>query len=270
MKRTDGTPSPYAVGTVERAFSLISTLMEAERPLSLGELIERLGLTKPTVYRLVRTLTDHGVLRQDRGGYVLGPALISIGQAALRATHLPDIGRPYIDRIHEELGETVVMSVLDGEQIVYVERRQAQQILGARGAVGDRLPAYCTSSGHVLLSGLADEEVASRLAGCPFEQFGPKSITSLQELLEQLQEVRERGFAINDQELEVGHRATAVPIRDHADEICAAVSVSVPAARVPVAKLRRYAKETLIPAAEELSRELGASQGDRVERAAAR
>jgi len=269
MTQPDGSPSPYAVGTVERALALISTLMEAERPLSLGELIERMGLTKPTVYRLVRTLAAHGVVRQDSDGYVLGPALISIGQAALRATHLPDIGKPYLDRIREELGETVVMSVLDGSEIVYVERRQAHQILGARGEVGDRLPAYCTSSGHVLLAGRSDEEVAALLAGCEFEQRGPHSITSLPALLERLGEVRRRGFAINDQELEIGHRAAAVPIFDHADAVCAALSVSVPAARVPAAELRRYAKETLLPAAGEFSRDLGASRSSSIAAAGA-
>ena len=261
MTQPDGSPSPYAVGTVERALALITTLAEADRPLGLNELTERLELTKPTVYRLVRTLAAHGVLRQVQGeGYVLGPALISIGQAALSATRLPDIGQPHLERVHAELGETVVMTVLDGDEIVYVARRQAEQILGVRGQIGSRLPAYCTSSGQVLLSGLADDEVAIRLADRELTPRAPNTITSLGELLERLAEVRKRGFAINDQELEIGHRAVAVPIRDHAGEVCAACSVSVPVARVSVAELRRFARDTLIPAAEALSLELGAGE----------
>jgi DNA-binding IclR family transcriptional regulator len=260
MRQADGSASPYAVGTVERAFALITALAEADRPLALNELVATLELSKPTVYRLVRTLVAHGVLRQvPAEGYVLGPALISIGQAALRATRLPEIGQPYLQRVHEELGETVVMSVLDGREIVYVARIQARQILGVRGEIGSRLPAYCTSSGHVLLSGLSDDDVAQLLAEEDMEKLAPNTITTVPRMLERLAEVRKRGYAINDEELEVGHRAVAAPIRDHADQVCASFSVSVPVARVSVTELKRFAKDTLLPATTAMSDELGAS-----------
>jgi IclR family acetate operon transcriptional repressor len=260
MRQADGSASPYAVGTVERAFALITVLADTDRPLALNELVAKLELSKPTVYRLVRTLVAHGVLRQvPSEGYVLGPALISIGQAALRATRLPEIGLPYLQQVHEELGETVVMSVLDGDEIVYVARIQARQILGVRGEIGARLPAYCTSSGQSLLSGLSDEDVRSVLVEAEMERVAPNTITSIDDMLARLEEVRKRGYAINDEELEMGHRAVAVPIRDHADQVCAAFSVSVPVGRVSVTQLKRFAKDTLIPTAAAMSAELGSS-----------
>jgi IclR family pca regulon transcriptional regulator len=252
----------YSVGTVERAFSLLERLAELQRPARLPELTQLMGLSKASVYRLLRTLMELGAVRQVAGeGYTLGPALISVGQSALRATQLPELARPHMDRLHEQLGESIVLSVLDHDEIVYVDRIEAQQILSTRAQVGAKLPAYCTASGQVLLAGLDDSEVVGRLARSDLVAHAPNTLTSVPELLARLEVIRRNGFAINDEELEVGHRAASAPVRDHTDLVAAALSISVPAARVSIDELTRFAREALVPAARALSADLGSSTG---------
>ncbi|MBS1884048.1 MAG: IclR family transcriptional regulator, partial [Actinobacteria bacterium] len=172
---------------------------------------------------------------------------------------LQDIARPRMEALREQLDETIVLTVLDGDEVVYVDRIEADKILIPRTRLGSRLPAYATSTGQVLLSGLDDDEVARRLKDREFEQLAPNTLRDLDELMERLTQVRRRGYAINDEELTVGHRSAAAPIRDRFGAVVAAVSVSVPAARASRAQLTEFATTALVPVAEEISAGLGAA-----------
>jgi IclR family pca regulon transcriptional regulator len=250
--------SPYLLGTVDRAATLLRLLADLDKPVTFTELVEAMGLNKATVYRLVQTLLSSGFLRQaPGGGYTLGPALITLGQAALRETGLPEVAQPHMERLHERLQEVVVLSVLDGQEIVYVARLHASQILSIRGNVGDRLPAYCTSAGQAMLAGLDDEEVRALVVDLP--PAGPKAPSSMKQLLRKLADTRARGYAINDEELAVGHRAAAAPVLDHSNSVVAALSLSVPAARVSRDQVETFAVNALVPTAKQLSVDLGAS-----------
>ncbi len=249
----------YYVETAARTLQILEAIAEIDAPAPLSVIVAKLGWSKPAVYRQVRTLESIGALRQLAGqGYVLGPALIALGQAALRATGLVEIARPHLQRLHDELDETIALTVLDGAEIIYVDRIEADKLLIPRTRVGSRLPAYCTSTGQVLLAALSDDEVRSRLAGCGFEPLGPKTLRSIDELLARLEEIRDKGYAINDEQLTVGHRSAAAPIRDYTGAVVAAVSLSVPTARVSLERLVTCAEEALLPAAHAISRELGA------------
>jgi IclR family transcriptional regulator, pca regulon regulatory protein len=249
----------YNVEAVGRAIELLLEAARLERPVPLRELVERLGWSKPTVYRLLRTLEAHGALRQSSGGgYVPGPAMITVGQAALRAIEVPAIGHRHLERLHGELGETVNMAILAGDEIVIADRIEDRQILGLRLNVGSRLPAYCTSVGQVLLAGLPDDEIARRLADCRFDPLAPRTLRSIQGILQRVDEVRQRGYAINDEELAVGHRAVAAPVVDHEGNTAVAINVSVPVARVTREELVEQMVEPLLRAARAISEELGA------------
>jgi IclR family transcriptional regulator, pca regulon regulatory protein len=249
----------YYVDAAARTLQLLKVVAEIDAPAPLTLLVSRLGWSKPAVYRLVRTLEAVGGLRlHDGKGYVLGPALITLVHAAVRATRLTDIARPHLEDLHEQLDETIVLTVLDGDEVVYVDRVEADKILIPRTRLGSRLPAYATSTGQVLLSGLDDDEVRRRLKGRAFEPLAPNTLRDLDELLERLAEIRRRGYAINDEELAIGHRSVAAPVRDHSGDLVAAVSVSVPAARASRSQLAGFATEALVPAAEAISAGLGA------------
>lgn len=254
----------YRVDAAARAIDLLSALADADAPQRLKDLTDRLGWNKTTVYRLLRTLEERGAVREiPPQGYVLGPRTITIGQAALRALELPQVARPHLQRLHEETGETVNLALLDEDRILIVERVEGKGILGLRLQMGSTLPAYCTSVGLVLLAGLSDEEVRRRLASCAFEPWGPKTIRSMEELLDRLGTVREQGYAINDEELAIGHRAAAAPVWGHDGRVAAAINISVPAAR----RTRRQLVSELVPmlrgSANSISADLGAGPGAR-------
>ena len=249
----------YYVDAAARTLQLLKAVAAVDEPVSLASLVGELGWSKPSVYRLVRTLEAVGGLRmQEDKGYVLGPALITLGQAALRATRLYDIARPHLEALRERLDETIVLTVLDGDEVVYVDRIEADKILIPRTRLGSRLPAYATSTGQVLLSGLEDDEVRRRLKDCKFGPLAPNTLRDIDELIERLAQVRRRGYAINDEELTVGHRSAAAPVRDRFGAVIAAVSVSVPSARASRAQLAEFATGALVPASEEISAGLGA------------
>jgi IclR family pca regulon transcriptional regulator len=253
----------YYVETAARTMQLLLAVAELEGPAPLAAIVAKLGWSKPAVYRLVRTLETVGALRlQDGKGYVLGPALITLGQGALRATRLLEVARPYLEQLHAELEETIVLTVLDGDEVVYVDRIEADKILIPRTRLGSRLPAYSTSTGQVLLAGLGDDEVRRRLADREFEHIAPNTLNSLDALIERLATIRRDGYAVNDEELAVGHRAIAAPLRDYSGAVVAAVSVSVPSARISRKELTQHATRSLLPAARKISVGLGADPGE--------
>lgn len=246
----------YHVDLVWRTIVALRYLATRDRPASLAELTSDLGWSKATVYRMIRTLETAGAVRQiDGAGYLLGPALIPVGQAALRALKLPDLARPHLQWLHDAVHETSNLAVLDDREILIVARVEDRQILGIRLEVGSRLPAYCTSVGHVLLAGLSDAEIARRFEGETFAAHGPQTISSLARLLDRLAEVREQGYALNDEELAVGHRAVAAPVVDWNGEVIAAINVSVPAARISSDEMR----DRVVPLLREAARAIGRS-----------
>lgn len=250
----------YFVETAARAIAMLRAVEEMRgAPASLADLVAKLGWSKPTTYRFVRTLDAIGALRQvDGKGYVLGPALITLGLAALRGTRVPDIAHPYIVRLSETTGETVFLSILDDTEVVYLDRIDSAEILlRARLEVGSRLPAFVTSSGKVLLAALTEQEVRNRHVDCRFGKFGPKAVRSVEELLASLTVVRKLGYAVTQDELTLGHASVAVPIRDHTGATSAAIGISGSLARLSDARVVELATNHLIPVAGAVSAALG-------------
>lgn len=251
----------YYVESVGRAVQLLTEISRAERAVTLTELVELLGWNKASVYRFLRTLEAYGVVRKvDDRKYVLGPLLITLGQQALQSLDLPGIARPHLESLHADLGETANVAILDGDEIVYIARVEGSHILGAKLGIGARLPAYCTSMGQVLLADLADDTVRRLLRRRTFERHGPNTLTSLEALLERLELVRRRGFALNDEELAAGHRAAGAAIRDYSGRVVAGVNISVAAARVSRQEMISRIVPRLLQAAEAISADLGASR----------
>jgi IclR family pca regulon transcriptional regulator len=249
----------YQVDTAVRTLALLEVVADMGKPVALNDLVAKLGWTKPSVYRLLRTLESVGALRRTDGKhYVLGPKLIVLGQSALRATGLAEIARAKMEELQEEIGETIVLSTLDYRDVVVLDRVEANEILRPNYQFGDRLPAYCTSSGRVLMSDLPDAEIRERLAGVEFEALGARTPQSLDEVVKRMRRAREQGYSINDEELTRGHRSVAAPIRDHTGSVVASMSVSVPSVRVSVDELEMIAAQYLVPGVEAVSARLAA------------
>ena len=226
------------VQSLERGLLVIRALA-APQPQALSEVARATGLSRAAARRFLLTLEDLGYVRQTRGRFTLTPRVLELGYAYLSSLTLPEVAQPHLERLVEQVHESSSVSVLDGDDVVYVARVPTRRIMSVTISVGTRFPAYATSMGRVLLSGAPDEQVDATLSRADLRKLTGHTITSTDVLREAIWQVRRQGYAIVDQELEVGLRSIAVPIRDPAGAVVAAVNLSTQASRTTVADMKR-------------------------------
>ena len=219
--------------SLERGLSILSSFKSARPLLGVSELSREIGLSRSTTHRYVATLAALGYLEQDEvtRRYRLGPRVLDLGFSAINSMELREVSVPHLQRLSDETGHTVNMAILDGADVVYVERcrssRHGQREIDLNLHVGSRLPAYCTSLGKVLLAYLSDAEREAALDGVEFAQRGPNTLTSRSALEAELGQVRSRGLAVNNEELAFGLRSIAAPVHGHSGEAAAAINLAV-------------------------------------------
>lgn len=191
--------------------------------MTLSEIAAQTDLTRATVRRFLHTLIEIGYVRTDGRAFELTPRVLELGFGYLSALSLPEIAQPHLDAFSRETGESSSMSVLDGNDIVYVARAAVRRIMSVSISVGTRFTAYTTSMGRVLL---AATDVALPEA---LERPTPRAISSATDLRAELARVREQGYSLVDQELEIGLISLAVPVKSEAGATIAAINVSVAA-----------------------------------------
>ena len=254
----------YTLSSVRNAARLLCAFSPSETELGVGELARRLGLAKSTVFRLLTTLTAERLVEKNprTGKYRLGLKLYELG--AIVSTHLDlhEAVATYIDDLRNKTGETVHVAILDGDEVVYVERRESPQTLRLWGRVGHRNRAHRTSTGKVLLAHLPPDELDRVLARRPLDAKTPHTITDPEVLKRELERVRRQGWAINVNESEVGVASVAAPIRDASGRVVAAISVAGPTLRFTPQAVQRFIAETTATAAA-----ISARMGYRPERA---
>ena len=224
---------------------------------TLSDLAKATGLPRATVRRCVQTLVELGFAQSTGRQFSLSPKILKLGFAYLSSAPLPRVAQRYLDQISDRLNESSSVSVLEGDEIVYVARASTTRIMAVDLSVGSRLPAFCTSMGRVLLAALPQGEVRARMETVARRSFTPSTITSIEDLLSQLELVRRQQFAVVDQELEIGLRSIAVPVCGGGTRVVAAINVSTQAARVSLEQLRGPVLQILRSAAAELSASLG-------------
>lgn len=246
------------MSSLRNAIRILDTFTAHERELGVSELARRLGLGKSTVHRILATLAaEHLVERSlETGRYRLGIRLYELGALVSSHLDLHEAAALYMDDLRNQTGETVHVAILDGREVVYVERRESPRTLRAFGRIGYRNLAHCTSTGKVLLAGVAEDKLCRLLEGVSLEARTPYSITDRAKLLEELQRVRERGFAMNLNESEIGLASVAAPIRQADAQVVAAISVAGPSARFEGEALRRIIAAT-VETARAISERLG-------------
>ena len=223
------------VQSVEKAIEILHTFGHAEPELGVMELSRRLGLHKSTVSRLLATLERGELLERnpDTGKYRLGVGLIALAGQVVRHADLRTIARPYLEDLAQHCRETANLVVLHGDMCMNVEQfvpadRQVKDI----GWVGRRTPLHATSTGKILLAYAQDGERRRLVERLELHRYTANTITEPGQLLSELERVEERGVAWGLEELEVGLNSVAAPVRDHAQAVVAAVSLSGPAYRV--------------------------------------
>jgi IclR family pca regulon transcriptional regulator len=248
----------HFVQSLERGLAVIRAFGADDPELTLSDVARRTGLTRAAARRFLLTLADLGYVRTDGKQFALTPRVLDLGYAFLSSLTLPEVAEPHLERLVAELRESSSVSVLDGDEIVYVGRVPTSRIMRVAINVGTRFPAYATSMGRVLLAGLGDDERTAYLARAEIRPLTRNAIDNAGELAAELDRVREQGWALVDQELEEGLRSVAAPVRGRDDRVVAAVNVSAHASRTSRDRVRRDLLPPLLATATKIETDLSA------------
>ncbi|MEO8345705.1 MAG: IclR family transcriptional regulator C-terminal domain-containing protein [Betaproteobacteria bacterium] len=245
---------PNFMASLARGIAVIRAFTQQKRRLTISQLSQRTGIPRAAVRRCLYTLAQLGYVNVNEGkDFSLSPRILSLGHAYLSSTPLSSAAQPLLDMVSDILHESSSIALLEGDEILYVARSSTnRRIMSVDLGIGTRLPAYCTSMGRVLLAYLATAEQDAYLDRVKLVRHTPRTITTSDKLRRELEAVRRAGFAIVDQELEIGLRSIAVPVRDQAGAVVAAMNIGTHASRVTLAEMEKSFLPQLAAAANEL------------------
>lgn len=223
---------PRVVRSVARAAALLKALAARGKPMGLGELAQSISISKPATFHLLRTLELEGFVAKGADAtYQLDWGLYELGSAVIRSVDLNRIARIHLDRLAEETGEAVLLGILDGHSVLYLDRGQATESFSMVANVGRRSPLHTNASGKVLLA-YEEQGFITEVLGSELTANTQMTIVNPDELEQQLREARRDGYATCWQEQELGLCSIAVPIFDYTGKVCASMAIAGPAERV--------------------------------------
>lgn len=246
------------IQSVDRAIQIVELFTGSLTELGITEISQMMGLGKSTVYGLVNTLLAAGYLEQnpENKKYRLGLKLFELGSIVQERMDIREIALPYLKKISREFGMTVHMGLYQDWEVIYIDKVDAPNTRIVYSQVGKRAPMYCTGIGKAVLANLKPADIQYILGTQPREKLTPHTKTGEEQILRELEEIRQKGYSVDDEEVEIGLRCVAVPIFDHRKKPVAAISISSAAAvmegmNVPEAA-QRLREDAL-----EISRKLG-------------
>lgn len=213
------------MGGLAKGLTVIESFGTDRPRQSISEVAAVSGLDRATARRCLLTLAHYGYADWDGKYFTLTPRILRLGTACLASMPLPAIVQPALDALSDKVGESTSVSVLDSAEIVYIARAAQRKVMSISLMPGSRLPAYCTSMGRVMLAALPEAEAQSRLAAAPRPARTPFTLTGLGDLMTELRRVRDQGFAMIDQEVEIGLRSIAVPLTNARGQVIAALNI---------------------------------------------
>ena len=252
--------------SLERGLAILSSFHSERALIGVSELSRELELSRSTAHRYVATLAKLGYLQQDADSkrYRLGPKVLDLGFSAINSMDVREISAPYLRQLSDETGFTVNLAILDGPDVVYIERCRTagpgQREIDLNLHVGSRLPAYCTAMGKAILAFVPHERLEAIIERIEFVPRGPNTLTSAAAFRAELEKIRVSGIAVNDEELAYGLRSIAAPIHSHAGEVVAALNLAVHRTMVSMDELiARYG-----PPVAQTARDISLSLGHRL------
>ena len=236
--------SPDYVQSLARGLAVLRTFDRDQPRMSLAAVAARSGLSRAAARRLVLTLQHLGYVRADGRDYTLTPRVLELGYGFLGSLKLGDLAQPLMEELSRRVDESCSMAVLDGQSIVYVARVPVRKVMTVSLGVGARLPAFASSMGRVLLSGLSDVELEAWLGACRPIAYTNHTVTEPDRLQRLVADIRGQGYAYVEQELELGLCSIAVPVRNRQGQVAAALNIGMRFDH----DSRRRAIEVLVPA----------------------
>lgn len=253
----------YRIQAIERAVAILNAFTAEDHELGVTELAERLGLHKSTVHRFMVNLDAAGMVERNprTGRYRLGMRIFELGGLVKQRMNLWDEALPFLESLVRDTGETGHLAVLDGGEAIYIERVEARRALRVPSAIGRGYPAHATNLGKVLLADLEPGRLAEIVQERGLSAYTPHTIVDPTALELKLAQIRERGFAVDNEEYDEGLRCIGAPVRDHSGNVVAALGIGGPVTRVTPARVEELST-LVMAAAAGLSRRLGAHQSE--------
>ena len=239
------------MGGLAKGLAAIETFTPERPRQSIAEVSAASGLDRATARRCLLTLAHLGYADYDGKFFTLTPRILRLGTACLATMPLPQMVQPLLDQLSDELGESSSVSILDETEIVYVARAAQRKVMSIALMPGSRLPAFCTSMGRVMLAALPPEKARAVLLASSPAARTPHTLTDPEAIMAALEDVRTKGYALIDQEVELGLRSIAIPILNARGATIAAMNIGVPATQRSVEDLTSY-----LPAMRRIQREL--------------
>lgn len=251
---------PEFMASLARGLAVMRCVAEAQRPVTIADVVRRTGLSRAATRRCLYTLALLGYVGQDERGYAIRRQALALGHPFLSLNALAARAQPRLDALRDELGESCSLGIMEEDQLYYVARGEAMRIMSVGLRVGSRLPLYCTSMGRVLLGGRSPAEQKAYLGRADLRALTPSTVVDRQALLVLVRSVAHEGYALVDQELEAGLRSIAVPVTERG-RVVAALNVGTSAQRVSLEEMRERFLPALRSAAEKLSLQPDRSPG---------
>lgn len=240
------------VAGLEKGLAVIEAF-DQERPrLTISEVAARTGLTRAAARRYLLTLSYLGFVSQDRKMFALTPKVLRLGQSYMHSARLPRIVEPELHKLAFALKEASAAGVLDGNDVICIAATSAGRVLSQHLQSGGRVPAYCSANGRALLAALAPEDADAWIARQTLEPVTPHTITNPDRLRNEVARARALGYACVDQELELGLRTLAVPLKNYRGDVVAALNISIHASRMSMEQLVEHALPPLLQAQQHL------------------
>ena len=247
-----------AVQTLDRAFDIVELLSRESGGLNLTDIAARVDLNKSTAYRILASLQKRGYVekREQSKVYRLGLEFIELSSAFLNSLELKTEAQPMLNQLSKQTGQTVFMAIIQGKDVVYIDKVESFNSLRRYQIIGKRMPLYATSLGKSLLTGMTDAEITRLFDGTQFEKITPHTIDNIPDLLKEVELTRRRGWSHDNQENELGTMCVGAPVYDYRNMVVAAVSVAWEMEGVPNLDLKRVAA-LVIEATQEISNRMG-------------
>ena len=245
--------NPNFMTSLARGLAVLQAFPSRRQVATISHLSQKTGFSRAAVRRCLYTLVKLGFAgSEDNRHFFLQPRILSLGYSYISSMPLATAAQPVLERVSHMVRESCSIAILDGVDIIYIARVNVTRIMGIHLGVGSRLPAFCTSMGRAVLANLPPEELESSLSKIKFTRYTDRTVDSTEALLKKLEEVRRNGYALVDQELELGLRSMAVPIHNLSSRVVAAVNVGAHAQRVSVQEMQTKFLPHLQAAAQEL------------------
>ena len=231
-------------GTLGKAMDVLEAVASAKSPLRFKDLLATVDQPRGTLHRQITNLIDEGLLQVNADhSYALGLRLLKFASNAWAGNRFREIAEPHLQMLHEKVGETIHLGVLQGVEVIYLDKVESRQSVRMHSQIGNASPAFCTGVGKAAMSLLSDEELEERIARVRFHTYTPNTLRDADAFRREIADIREKGYALDREEHEAGIHCIAAPVTSLERSFYAGISITAPVYRIGMDQLEGWADD---------------------------